>query len=85
MCFFFFFFLQECYLKLPLPSERMILQAILVFYLQRFLFNPKVKDLKAAVNLLNINGQELQKLMHAFRGVKSLFLFSSLVGGTVNT
>lgn len=38
----------------------MIPQAILVFYLQRFLFNTKVKDLKAAVDLLNINGQELE-------------------------
>ena len=63
----------------------MIPQAILVFYLQKFLFNPKVKILKAAVDLLNINGQELEKLIHGFRGVKSLFLFSSLVGGTVNT
>lgn len=63
----------------------MIPRAILVFYLQRFVFNPKVKDLKAAVNLLNINGQELEKLMRAFRGVKSLSLFCSLVGGTVNT
>ena len=63
----------------------MILQAVLVFYLQRFLFKPKVKDLKAAVDLLSINGQELEKLMHGFRGVKTLFLFSSLVGGTVNT
>lgn len=62
----------------------MLPQTILVSYLQRFSLNTKAKDLKAALDLSYLNGLELEKLMHGFRGVRILSLFCSLVGETVN-
>lgn len=81
--------LQECYSREIKLKATFILRINVIpdyfsFHLQRFSFKPKTKDLKAAVDLLNFNDQELEKLMHGFRGVRILFLFSSLAGETVH-